>query len=100
MASGSTRLPASMRAISATVRSRRLRARHARSRACWRRVSGSRTGAPGSAPSLPVAIIGIPRRSDGGDLGNLDALLVVDRLHQVLADAERLVDLRLDLLGD
>src|SRR3954447_9992772 len=98
MMSGSTRLPASNRPSSATVRSRRLSAFQARSRACWTRISGSssRALAVSRAPSESVSTM--RGRSDGRDLGDRDVLLVLDRLHQVLvAEAEGVVDLRLDL---
>src|SRR4051794_9904488 len=109
---GSTRLPSSMPPTSSTVRSRRFSERQASARA---RSTGSASG--GCPPPEPAAwAASMPR-----GLGRLDRhrrrggravarTLVgravarprrrVDRRHEVLADAERLVDLALDLLGD
>src|SRR4051794_28839701 len=100
MTAGSTRLPASSRAISAMVRSRRLSARQARSRACCARISGSRRRAPAVSRAPSESGRTICPRSDRGDLGDCRPLLVLDRLDQVLvAEPERLVDLGFDLLG-
>src|SRR3954451_14057095 len=109
---GSTRLPSSRPPPSPTVRSRRFSVRQASARA---RSTGSTSG--GCPPPEPAAwAASMPR-----GLGRLDrhrrrggrvvarALVGrvvarprgrVDRRHEVLADAERLVDLALDLLGD
>src|SRR4051812_26310678 len=93
---GSTRLPSSRPPTSSTVRSRRFSDRHASARA--------RSTAPVSwAASTPRRSRGLDRhrRHGGRDVVGARALRVraVDR-RQVLADAERLVDLALDLLGD
>src|SRR3954470_2285209 len=75
------------RTSSASVGSRLLISFQATSNASPRRIS--RSGSTAAAARLPDK-----RR---GDLG-VD--VVLDRLHEILIDAEDLVDLRLDLLGD
>src|SRR5215213_870974 len=93
---GSTRLASSMPPTSSTVRSRRFSDRHASARA------RSTASVPWAA-STPRRSRGLDRhrRHGGRHVVGARALLVraVDR-RQVLPDAERLVDLALDLLGD
>src|SRR3954452_9434067 len=99
MMSGSTRLPASNRASSATVRSRRFSAFQATSRACWTRISGSSSRALAVSRAPSASISTAPALLDRCYLGDLHALLVLDRLHQILvAQPEGLVDLGLYLL--
>src|SRR3954453_15912063 len=114
---GSTRLPSSMPPTSSTVRSRRFSDRHARARA---RSTGSASGGcpPGGSAEWAASIAAAasegalggldrPRRGRGCDVvRTLVGRAVarprrrVDGRHEVLADAERLVHLALDLLGD
>src|SRR5215217_5971719 len=106
---GSTRLPSSSAPSSVTVRSRRFSDRQASERArstgsvslavsirSGRRLGGldrhRRHGAVHAALARGRVLACARRRSRLG--------VALDGRHEVLADAERLVDLALDLLGD
>src|SRR5918992_1655127 len=84
MCSRSTPRASRRRSIrSAPARSRRFSERQASSRARWRRTSGSsRSGKLGDGLRVALAV-GLP----------------LDRLDEILVEPQRLVDLRLDLLG-
>src|SRR5918994_7023506 len=102
--SGATRFSARMPRSSSSVRSRRLSARQASARAPSSRSAGSVRRSPAGTASMGPTSDGPrrPARRSRGHRGGrrLDgARLAVNGGHEVLADAQRLVDLGLDLPG-